>query len=38
MQERIKKAAAMPVKFHDDDGILFDPKWQDDIIAVKPDE
>jgi hypothetical protein len=33
VQERIKKAAAMPVKFPGDDGILFDPKWQDDIIA-----
>jgi hypothetical protein len=37
VQARIKADAVMPVRFPGNDGIYFDPNWQDDIIiAGKP--
>jgi hypothetical protein len=36
VQERIKRDAAQPKRFPGNDGIRFDPNWQDDIIKTKP--
>jgi len=35
VKKRIKRDAARPKRFPGNDGIRFDPNWQDDIIGVK---
>ena len=32
IRRRIEANLALPVKYPRDDGVFFDPKWQDDII------
>jgi hypothetical protein len=34
-QEEIARNDAMPVRFSKDDGVRFDPRWQDDVIRAK---
>jgi hypothetical protein len=36
VQKRIERAAALPDKFPGNDGIFYDPNWQDDVIDARP--
>ena len=35
VQRRFAAAAALPVRFPGNDGILYNPAWQDDIVSDK---
>lgn len=32
---RVKAEQALPNKFKADDGVIFNPEWQDDIVSDK---